>query len=84
MQGRYITYLVRKEFDENRNLISQRIVDWKVGDGISSVGDFPAQALSMNFEYRTVGTFLKNIADLNSYVKQNGMIWSVVPPQAQI
>ena len=80
----YVTLLIREEYDARGQLLNKRIVDWKIDEAVCSVGDFPAQKLSFQFTYRTAGTFLSNISELFSYVKRNGMIWEVVPPQAQM
>ena len=84
MSNTYITLLIRDEYDKKGQILNKRIVDWKIDDSICTVGDFPAQKLSFQFTYRTAGTFLSNMSELISYVKNNGMIWDVVPPQAQM
>ena len=84
MAVKYTTFLIRQEFDKFGILESQKIIDWKVDDSICFVGDFPAQKLSSNFEYKTVGTFSDNISGFFSYAREKGMIWAVVPPQVQM
>ena len=79
----YTTLLIRQEYDEFGIVSSLKVVDWKVCGSICTVSDFSAQKLSPNIEYRTVGTFSKNVAALSSYVKEKGIVWDVVPPQAQ-
>lgn len=80
----FTTLLIRQDFDAFGIVTGQKVIDWKVGGAICTVEDFPAQVLSENIRYRTVGTFSSNANALKSYVKEKGIVWEVAPPQAQM
>ncbi len=78
---RYITYLIRIEYDSFGICKSQKIVAHQEGNCAFDVGDFKAQVLSLSFIYKTITVPYTSdgVRSFNAYAKRRGFIWESIP-----
>lgn len=78
---RYITYLIRLEYDAFGICSSQRVVGHLIGNRSFDVGDFRAQVLSLSYIYKTVTVpyTSEGVHSFNLYARRRGFIWESIP-----